>query len=246
VVERTGASLPLVPVLHQQFPEARYLHLYRYGPDCALSMSRHPMFRLPALARDVARNAGLPFLSTDEIQAAALRLPSDLAGLVAPPFDAQRFMTREIPLAFFGELWSCLAREGAAALSQLPAGTWIGLKYEELVRDPEAELTKLAEFIGVPATPRWLAAGCLIADDQRVGTAASQLSPGDLATVQEACAPGIAAIAAVRAGRAPPAPTALRLTTAGKRPTSRDQAKATAGPDELARREKGTPCPQPI
>ena len=42
VVERSASSLHLIPLLHAQFPAARFVHLYRDGPDCALSMSRHP------------------------------------------------------------------------------------------------------------------------------------------------------------------------------------------------------------
>src|SRR6266568_5483520 len=50
VVERSAASLHLVGRLHEQFPAARFVHLYRDGPDCALSMSRNPMFRREVLA----------------------------------------------------------------------------------------------------------------------------------------------------------------------------------------------------
>src|SRR5438105_13834625 len=45
VVERSGASLPRIRRMRALFPEARFVHLHRDGPDCALSMSRHPSFR---------------------------------------------------------------------------------------------------------------------------------------------------------------------------------------------------------
>ncbi|MFG2525972.1 hypothetical protein [Streptomyces sp. NPDC048527] len=35
VVERSGFSLGFVPQLRQHFPEARFVHLYREGSDCA-------------------------------------------------------------------------------------------------------------------------------------------------------------------------------------------------------------------
>src|SRR5437899_860494 len=45
VVERSAASLHLIGLLREQFPAARFVHLHRDGPDCALSMSHHPIFR---------------------------------------------------------------------------------------------------------------------------------------------------------------------------------------------------------
>jgi hypothetical protein len=45
VVERSGYSLDSVPWMLSCFPEARFVHLHRNGPDTALSMSRHPLFR---------------------------------------------------------------------------------------------------------------------------------------------------------------------------------------------------------
>jgi hypothetical protein len=45
-VERSGFSMGSVPWLSQNFPGARFVHLHRNGPDSAVSMSRHPGFRL--------------------------------------------------------------------------------------------------------------------------------------------------------------------------------------------------------
>src|ERR1700678_15382 len=59
VVERSGASANLTPVLLREFPDARFAYLHRDGADSALSMSRHPMFRLGAL-RMLAQAAAPP------------------------------------------------------------------------------------------------------------------------------------------------------------------------------------------
>ena len=50
----------LIPLLHVQFPVARFVHLHRDGPDCALSMSRHPAFRREILAIGAVRSVKLP------------------------------------------------------------------------------------------------------------------------------------------------------------------------------------------
>ena len=47
---------------------------------------------------------------------------------------------------------------GQAALCELPAGSWTLLRYEDLLRDPAASLTRLAGFVGVAAPPSWLEA----------------------------------------------------------------------------------------
>lgn len=48
VIERSGGSLRFLPRLAECFPDAKFVHVYRQGADCALSMSRHPSFRLTA------------------------------------------------------------------------------------------------------------------------------------------------------------------------------------------------------
>jgi len=46
VVERSGGSLPVTGLLRRHFPDARFVHMCRDGPDCALSMSRFPPSRI--------------------------------------------------------------------------------------------------------------------------------------------------------------------------------------------------------
>jgi len=227
VVERSGASLTLVRALRRQFAEARLVHMYRDGPDCALSMSRHPVFRLAGLTAEAARAVGLRW-SWDEASWAAAeaevrrlhelgQLPREFTGLIAWPFDIRRYMDYPIPVTLFGELWSALVCEGIAALAELPPGTWTSLRYEDLLSDPGPELARLAEFIGVPAAPRWLAAAGQLIDQRAPAGAGAQLDPGTLASLQAACAPGTQAITGqpARPGgttlRAPPGPPLGRM-----------------------------------
>src|SRR5213076_1718239 len=79
VVERSASSLHLIPLLHAQFPAARFVHLHRDGPDCALSMSRHPAFRREILAIGAVRAVKLPAGST--LQQVNDALPERFRGL---------------------------------------------------------------------------------------------------------------------------------------------------------------------
>jgi hypothetical protein len=206
VVERSGGTLFAIRVLRREFPEARFVHMFRYGPDCALSISRLPMFRIGAAVFQAAEEAGLPsYASWKEIQDA---LPSRFAGVLSPPFDLSRLGEFQPELAFFGEWWSAMIRTGVNSLRTLPPEIWDTLDYADLLRDPDAELTRLASFIGVAATPQWLAAASDRIDPGRAGQAA-RLAPDVLAALQETCQLGLDALAeqaGLRASARPAAP----------------------------------------
>jgi hypothetical protein len=105
-------------------------------------------------------------------------------------------MSRQIPLTTFGARWSALVSDGMTALGSLPPGSWLGLRYEDLLTAPAAELTRLAGFLGVAAPADWLAAAGKMTDPNRAGGAAAQLSAADYHALRDACEPGERAIAA--------------------------------------------------
>jgi hypothetical protein len=191
VIERSASSLRMISALHEQFPDARFVHLYRDGPDCALSMSRHPAFRRELLAAMVMRAAGAPPGKLREVNAA---LPERLRGLICPPYDAAKLMAYPIPVALFGRgVWSPLIEAGAAALAALPVGSWTQLCYADLLDSPGPRLTALAEFAGAGAPPGWLEKARRMIDPARAG-AAAKLDAGDYAELAAACEPGTQAL----------------------------------------------------
>jgi len=190
VVERSAASLHLIGGLREQFPAARFVHLHRDGPDCALSMSRNPMFRREILASAARRATGLPPAATlPQVDAA---LPGRLRGMICPPYDAAKLMSHPIPVALFGrDFWSPMICAGQAALGRLPSGAWTRLRYEDLLRDPAASLTRLAGFIGVSSPPSWLGRAREMIDPaqiRRIGAAAAELAPDAYAAVRRPAA----------------------------------------------------------
>ncbi|MDI5967252.1 sulfotransferase [Streptantibioticus silvisoli] len=183
VVERSGYSLRSVPDLHRAFPEARFVHLFRNGPDCALSMSRHPGFRLIQLMRDAAGDG-------------AEGLPAELARLAAgAEQDPRVLLELRQPVADFGGLWSDTVLEGLAHLDAVPAGLRTSLAYEDLVGDPRRELVRLAAHVGVDPLPQWLDAAARHLDGRR-GGAADRLPAAERAALYASCAPGTKALAA--------------------------------------------------
>jgi hypothetical protein len=192
VVERSGGSVISIGLLRDQFPEARLVHMYRDGPDCALSMLGFPMFKVGMVTYLAARAAGLPgWANWQRIQDA---LPARFRGLLSPPYDLSRLKEFEPDLEYFGYLWSGMMTGAVAALRELPGDQWDTLGYADLLRDPAAELTRFASIIGVEATPEWLTAADRLVDRGRPGKSA-RLGPAERAMLREACEPGMAALA---------------------------------------------------
>ncbi len=181
-VERTAGSLLFAERLHRMFEHARFVHFYRYGPDCALSMSSHPGARPMALME----HAGLLGRSRPNSARRAAVSP-ELMDLLTPPVVMRRVMDYPAPpLAAFGRLWSRLIITGLASLRRLPDEIWMSMKYEDLVSDPQHELTRLAEFIGGEPLPEWLAASAKMVDASRAGRAA-KLDPASYESLLAAC-----------------------------------------------------------
>jgi len=185
-VERTGGSIVMVDALSKQFPEARFVYIHRDGLTSAVSMSRHPLFRLRALKRALHR------MRPGDVEG----IPEEIRGPNASSIDVDRLMSFPIPLASFGNLWSFFICQGLPQLAELPPGRWTTLRYENVLEDPAAELTRLADFIGISATPQWLAAANDLIGEDRSSKISEELAPDELAAIQRACVPGAEAFAA--------------------------------------------------
>jgi hypothetical protein len=195
IVERSGGSLYKVRQLRRAFPEARFVHMYRSGPDTALSLSRYLPARILAVIAIAAAEAKLPRRSAPEAIEAALPL---FKGMVAPPYDVERIMAYPIPLEVFGRTWSGMTCTGLIALQQLPAGMRASIRYEDLLGPGlEPALTRLAEFIGVTAPAQWLDSARSMVDRSRGGSASAQLDSDTLAALRATCDRGEQAIAAM-------------------------------------------------
>ncbi|MGP3925248.1 hypothetical protein [Streptomyces sp. 8N616] len=192
VVERSGYSLHWIPRLRTAFPYARFVHLFRDGPDCAVSMSRHVGYRTISLLREIRERSGVESL-TDLTPQHVRELPPDLAALLGDRFDSRLVLDRPMPLTRFGHLWSGLIIEGMTYLEQVPAQMRTTLAYEDLVAEPDGELSRLADFIGVAAVPDWLEAGRTMLDGGKRG-ASLRLPPDELSALRERCAPGMSVL----------------------------------------------------
>ncbi|KUL63897.1 sulfotransferase family protein [Streptomyces sp. NRRL S-1521] len=194
VVERSGYSTGWAPGLRAAFPHAKFVHLFRDGPDCALSMSRHPGYRVITLMREIRERTGVD--SFGELTDGMVRsLPPELAPLLAESFDPALVRDRDLPVRRFGALWSELVTEGTRFLAGLPADRRMTLAYEDLLDAPREELARLAAFVGIEPSARWLDSAAATLDGGRRGSARRQLTAAELQDLKESCAPGARVLA---------------------------------------------------
>lgn len=196
VVERSAMSLSSVPWLRETFPDAKFVHLYRHGPDTAVSMSQHTGFRLMALIQDALELLDLdPERRNPGLRLDPAAIPIELASLLGDRCDIDYLMSQSLPVARFGRMWSELIANGEAALASLPAERYLPLSYADLVAHPNVSLTRLAEFLDIEADPTWLELGAGVLDPRFAG-GSNRLSAEEQCAVAESCAAGEALLRA--------------------------------------------------
>jgi hypothetical protein len=168
-VERSGSSLLYLNQLADAFGDARFVHLYRDGRECAYSFSRHPLYRLGAVGVMLHSRLGMsPYLGDDRPRA---QVPPELQPFMPETFDRAAFERFEMPVIEAGQFWSDMIIPALDVLASLPPERVLQLSYEDLVAEPRQALSRLARFIGLrdpeagwldramrlldPRSPRW-------------------------------------------------------------------------------------------
>jgi hypothetical protein len=154
-VERSGSSLLYMSQLAGQFGDARFVHLYRDGRECAYSFSRHPAYRLAAVSAMLDSRLGMsPYLGAGKPPE---QVPPDLRPFMPGTFDHEAFGRFQVPVAECGQFWSDMIIPALDVLARLPAERVLQVSYEDLVAEPRQVLLRLARFAGLPDThPGWL------------------------------------------------------------------------------------------
>ena len=146
-IERSGLSLLFVPTLAEMFPDARFVHLYRDGRDTAISMSRHPYFRLRVQSEELMMKFGIDPYRPFNLLGTSPYIPF-LEWFRFQFFTAERYRRTEIALPAFGRFWSRLIVRGIAYLNALPSDRVLSMRYETALDSPERELRRFIRFIG--------------------------------------------------------------------------------------------------
>jgi hypothetical protein len=184
-IERSGSSIEYLPALAEAFPEARFVHLHRDGPETALSMREHHAYRLPI---------SLLYAAPVEGDRPATDFgPIDFAAVPRPEDPISRILAARPHASYFGRYWSDQLVRGLEARERLGA-RYLELRFEELVAAPRSTLARVAELFELPAAG-WLdRAAALVrgVPPARLGG----LPAGEAAALAEACRPGAERLAA--------------------------------------------------
>ncbi len=145
-LERSGASLLIVPALARLFPDARFVHLYRDGRDTAISMYRHHYFRLRVQAARRMHAVGIDPFHPFNVPGTSPWMPA-FESLWFRFFDAARYRRTEIELPAFGWFWSRMIERGLRHLDALPPERVLSMRYETVLESPTAEMTRFIRFV---------------------------------------------------------------------------------------------------
>ena len=142
-IERSGSSIDYVASLKACFPEARFVHIHRDGPETALSIREHHAFRLAVT------------LSTAHLRGDARSLAElgELEPGRAP--DANDAISRQLRIRpeaqHFGEFWSRQLERGMPMLDALPPDERLDLRFEDLIHSPREQLERICGFFEIDA-----------------------------------------------------------------------------------------------
>jgi hypothetical protein len=166
VVERSGGSLGYAEALTRLFPDARFVHLWRDGAECAYSMSRHPYFRVVVTRVCGSRRAAKPSIT--------------------------ECLSTVLPIDRYGVFWSATVLRGLGALRTLPAERVLHISFNQLINQPLSTLSSVARFFGGSPDHPWMGRACA----QVKQTPPHMLSaPADVRrALERACQPGMRAL----------------------------------------------------
>lgn len=204
VVEKTCANSLRVPFVDRVVPEARYLYLVRDGADIVASAARRWQgdLELPGLPYYWAKIRNAPKL---DLPVHGLRFVRNRIALMAG---------RKKRMKVWGPRWPGMEAHADASLQELCARQWaasveaadrafaemdpgrvLKIRYEEMVAEPAAVLTRIAGFLRAPVDPGQVEA---IAGNVRVSSVGKgrrlldDAAAHDTAMVREVLAPVLA------------------------------------------------------
>lgn len=159
VIEKTCANSLRVPFVDRVVPEARYLFIRRDGLDAVASAMHRWKAELdiPYLARKArfVPITDLPYYAPRYVGSHVYRLFSK-EGRVSfwgPQLDHMDWPLANHSLDEVCALqWKKCVESAAAAFAQMPSEQWLEVQYEDFVFDPESELRRVLDFVGLEAS----------------------------------------------------------------------------------------------
>ena len=180
-VERSGSSFDYLGSLAANFPEARFLHIHRDGPETALSMVHHHAYRLPiSLLYRTPLEDGTPLSELGPLDVNAPPSGDDAISKV--------LSSRPAP-EHFGRYVSDQLLHGFRDLGRIDAARYAEVRFEDLVARPRETLARVGGFFELEAGEGWLERAARLVKGAPA-LRAPDLPEGRRRALDEACRPG--------------------------------------------------------
>jgi len=177
--ERTGGSIEFMPGLYKLFPNAKYLHIHRNGPDAVLSMKNHAYFQMlvSLFTRPVTR---------EELE------QTELAGKPISMDDpiSQRLFARQPSYTDFAAYWNYQLAVGYSVFAKMDPTQYMDIRYEDMIAEPHRIMNQIADFFELPNNSDWVDKAAEIIDTNEVSSSIANLSEDEQETLINACMPG--------------------------------------------------------
>ena len=188
-LERSGNSLLLIPALLRIWPSARFVHICRDGRDTAISMHKHPLFRVGARTYEVLKRLKLdPFHPFNVVGTSPWIPYFALVNSWVVPLSSYRKSGVTLPVV--GEYWSGMIERGVGYLNQLGQDRVLSIRFEDIAANPEEQVSRFIRFVGPQfENEQWLEE--VVKLPRRVPSRWSRLAAADQRRLTEACEPGM-------------------------------------------------------
>jgi hypothetical protein len=160
-------------MLQHLWPGSRFVHLVRDGRDAAVSMSRHGGFQ-QMVSLGVHNWCPVAFNEYYRTGSCRRRVRS-AARRIWTVFTRQ---SRTAHLTAYIELWDSRIRRIADEATRLQDGTYIEVKYEDLVEDAKGALSRICTFAGLPCEDEWMTAATTMINSSPQAKTAMRRSDG--------------------------------------------------------------------
>lgn len=159
-VEKNVRNSLRIPFLREIFPEARFIHIIRDPRDTIASIRKR--WKIPIDLEYHLKNTLLK-LTISEIIQLSWRLGSDLlSGILqgklrsdswGPRFKGIEKYLEDSPLIkVCSRQWSTCVESVLSSASKLSKDRYMECQYENLIRNPQHEIDRLASFLEIPST----------------------------------------------------------------------------------------------
>ena len=178
-IERSGESAVYVPDLLNTFPDAKFVHIHRHGPEVVMSMSKLYYFVL------------MTSFFTNPVSRQEL-LETEYGGKPVSDSDpiSLRMSNGGPSLAEHAAYWNFQLYMSYQAFARMKPSQLLQVRFEDLINDPKGVMGETATFFEMPDAPGWIDKAAAMVKPGQVSQALQKLSTEERENLEQACMPG--------------------------------------------------------